>query len=199
MLAGVGLAWGVATGGFDGNQQEAAVREVRSGERGREVSSVPPENEMTDALRRRSAWAETVTRSNSQPLPPAAPDSSEDAAGEPLADGAEPVIPTAGIYPAEMVDALCRPEYTWDCSVALAICWAEMGRWYQPWAVNPVPIWLNGENHATGMCQLLMPLHAGYFNPGDPLNPYDNARAAFGLWLDDGGTFCGHWFYWGIC
>jgi len=95
-----------------------------------------------------------------------------------------------------MVDALCNQGFEWDCSTALAICWAEMGRWYQPWAINPVPIWLNGENHATGMCQLLIPLHSGYFNPGDPLNPYDNARAAYGLWRDSGGTFCKHWFYW---
>jgi hypothetical protein len=92
-----------------------------------------------------------------------------------------------------MVDAICNQGYEWDCSTALGICWAEMGRKYQPWAVNPVSI--NGSN-ATGLCQLMMPLHSGYFNPGDPLNPYDNARAAYGLWRDSGGTFCKHWAYW---
>ena len=96
-------------------------------------------------------------------------------------------------YPAEMVDAICGQGFEWPCETALWISWMEMGQRYQPQAVNPETI--PGGN-ATGLFQLLLPLHAGWFNPGDPLNPYDNAAAAYGLWQASGGTFCRHWSYW---
>lgn len=101
----------------------------------------------------------------------------------------------AWAYPAEMVDAVCGQGFAWPCADALEIAWLEMGRRYQPQAVNPE--WIPGGN-ATGLFQLLMPLHAGWFNypGGDPLNPYHNAAAAYGLWEASGGTFCRHWSYW---
>lgn len=110
-----------------------------------------------------------------------------------------PVSPLGQGYPDEMVAALCGQGFEWDCGTALRICWLEMGQKYQPWAVNQTPIYHNGvENHATGLCQLLMPLHAGWFNyeGGNPLDPYQNAAATYGLWKTSGGTFCYHWFYW---
>jgi hypothetical protein len=113
---------------------------------------------------------------------PALPD------GRQVASSAVP----SGDYPAEMVDAVCGQGLPWDCDTALWFAWAEMGRWYQPRAINYEQI---AGNNAHGMFQIMLPLHSGYFD-GDPLDPYVNARAAYGLWRDSGGTFCRHWFYW---
>ena len=101
-------------------------------------------------------------------------------------------------YPAEMIDAVCNRGFSWPCETALWISWMEMGRHYQPQAVNVHEV---GGNNATGLFQIMLPWpHAGLFPPGmDPLNPYDNAAAAYQLWLASGGTFCRHWSYWGVC
>lgn len=51
---------------------------------------------------------------------------------------------------------------------------------------NPTAVYINGvENHAAGLMQLLLPLHAWRFN-GDPFDPFVNAAAAFMLWLERG-------------
>lgn len=109
----------------------------------------------------------------------------------------EPVAvdPVVG-YPDEMLDVICGQGLDWPCDQALNICWLEMGQKYQPREVNPTTIWFNGVGHnAHGLCQIMLPLHQGYFD-GDPLDPYVNARAAYGLWRDSGRTFCIHWSYW---
>jgi len=55
-----------------------------------------------------------------------------------------------------------------------------------PTAWNPTPVYINGvENHATGLFQLLLPLHTWRLS-GDPFDPYVNVQAAHSLWLERG-------------
>ena len=131
-------------------------------------------------------WSAVAT-----PTPTATPQAAGTVSG-PVATWSAELEAVVSGYPPEMVQAICGQELPWPCETALWFSWEEMGEKYQPQAVNPVAI---DGNHATGLFQIMLPLHIGYFD-GDPLDPMVNARAAYGLWRDSKGTFCRHWRYW---
>ncbi len=92
--------------------------------------------------------------------------------------------PTVVVYDLGSVQALIV-SYDWEDDIALAIARCESG--YNPFAVNSQAVILsNGVNHATGVFQLLMPLHQWRLNGGSPFDAEANIRAAYGLWLDQG-------------
>ena len=71
----------------------------------------------------------------------------------------------------------------WDCDTASRIAYCEGNN---PRAYNPTPVWIGGvEHHATGLMQMLLPLHQHRFD-GDPYDPYVNAAAAYSLWQERG-------------
>lgn len=82
-----------------------------------------------------------------------------------------PVTRNYSQAPEIIFDAICNQGLGWNCQEALNIAWCE-SRW-EPWRYNP--------SGATGLFQIMLPLHAEYFE-GDPYNPYINARAAFILY-----------------
>ncbi len=63
-------------------------------------------------------------------------------------------------------------DRAWPCSEALAVAWCESR--YDPLAYN-----VSG---ASGVFQLLMPLHEARLNGGDVFDAETNIAAAFGLW-----------------
>lgn len=92
--------------------------------------------------------------------------------------------PTVVVYDLGSVRALIV-SYDWEDDIALAVFKCESG--YNPLAVNPQPVFLNGiEHHASGVAQLLIPLHQWRLNGGSPFDAEANIRAAYGLWLDQG-------------
>lgn len=81
---------------------------------------------------------------------------------------------------------VCQLEFTWPCNEAVAVAYCEMGGIWQPWAVNPIPIYNAGvENHASGLFQLALPLHQGLLD-GAFDDPTINARAAHKLYSKSG-------------
>ncbi len=81
-------------------------------------------------------------------------------------------------------DAVCNQGLAWDCGTALNIAYCE-SRW-QPWKDN------NYGSGATGLFQMMLPLHWGLFD-GNPYDAYANARAAFRLYNGNG------WWPWRAC
>jgi hypothetical protein len=83
-------------------------------------------------------------------------------------------------------------SYPWPAETALAIAWCESR--YRADAVNPQAVWIGGRaHHASGVFQLLMPLHAWRLAGGDPFDAEANIRAAYGLWREQG------WGPWRAC
>lgn len=113
-----------------------------------------------------------------------------------LASDGEPVWPTPTPTPAptatpvpviadggSVVDIISG--YPWPVDQALRIAWCESR--YDPDAYNPQAVWVGGqENHATGVFQLLWPLHSHRFSGASPYSAEANVRAAYGLWLERG-------------
>jgi len=80
---------------------------------------------------------------------------------------------------------VCAAQYTWDCETALAITWRE-SRWQ---CVDYSP------SGATGLFQLMLPLHADLFAPGaDPMDCAANTAAAWALYVADGSN----WIDWAL-
>lgn len=82
-------------------------------------------------------------------------------------------------------DAIRLAEWTcwlpWPCEQAIAVAYCESN---DPGAYNP--------SGATGLFQIVLPLHAGLFPLGaDPFDPYINAQAAYNLW-----AVTGTWKHW---
>lgn len=80
-------------------------------------------------------------------------------------------------------DIICSEP--WPCEQAIAVARCESG--LNPNAVNPYPVYLNGqENHAEGLFQLLIPLHTWRLHFASPFDPEANTAAAYQLWTEAG-------------
>lgn len=87
-------------------------------------------------------------------------------------------VPTAAPEPTavpvlSIADLIC--SYSWPCSEALTVARCESG-------LNPNAY--NSSSGASGLFQLLIPLHSWRFAGASPFDPVANVRAAYGLWLE---------------
>jgi len=108
------------------------------------------------------------------------------AAVEPTRDIGEPT-PTRKDYlpvgPADIIALIVQYDWPDDTAIAIADCESD----FNPNAVNPQPVVLNnGVNHASGVFQMLMPLHQSRLDGASPFDAEANIRAAYGLWLEQG-------------
>ena len=103
---------------------------------------------------------------------------------------AVPTLPPITYYnpPEIILDAICNQGLAWNCNEALSVSYCES--LWEPTAYNYTPVWLNGENHAIGLFQLIVPFHSELFD-GDPYDSYVNARAAYELY-----EARGNWSHW---
>lgn len=107
-----------------------------------------------------------------------------------VAPPAPPPTPTILPTPAKwsVTDIIC--SYSWPCDQALAVARCESN--LNPNAWNRIQVWMTVPgygyvaNHATGLFQMLIPLHSWRFAGADPYDAEANARAAHSLWLERG-------------
>jgi len=103
----------------------------------------------------------------------------DDGAGQVVEAPAVPP-PAAPGYPPEMVQAVCGQGFAWDCNGALAVSWCEMGRKWNPAAINP-------SSGTRGIFQI-HPIHAPKWADfwESWMNPIRNAQMAFEIWAAQG-------------
>lgn len=89
----------------------------------------------------------------------------------------------APVFGASVIDII--RSYDWPDDYAIAVADCESG--FDPLAWNPFPVYLDGiEHHATGVMQVLIPLHLWRFEGASPYDPAANVRVAYQLWLERG-------------
>jgi len=112
---------------------------------------------------------------------------------EPTRDIVEPTVQipltvqpsgNPGVFaPSDIIALIVQYDWPDDTAIAIADCESD----FNPFAVNPQPVVLNnGVNHASGVFQLLMPLHTWRLEGASPFDAEANIRAAYGMWLTDG-------------